>query len=156
MTKAVTVLRTTLKEMGKNWPGNCWLIVLKMIEVILTRPLTTNFKLTTSVHCAVSVCTPLPPSSCPLIICGRRQSLDKCLTPKSPSPAAGIWNKTNFPFHHSGLFTGFGMASSRTPLSEEKWDCPPRTMCSQVPWLAPQGLHNENPSPRICLRFKKS
>lgn len=60
MTKAVTVLRTTLKEMGKNWPWNCWLIVLKMIEVILTRPLTTNFKLTTRAHCAVSVCSPSP------------------------------------------------------------------------------------------------
>ena len=32
-------------------------------------------------------------------------------------PVAGIWNKVNVPFHQSGLFIGFWVASSGTPTS---------------------------------------
>lgn len=155
MTKAVTVLRTTLKEMGKNWRWNCWLIVLKMIEVILTRPLTTNFKLTTRAHCAVSVCSPSP-----IILSTdylwQEAVFGQVSDPHFPSLSAGIWNKTTSCFPPFCSLYWLWNGKQQDPTFGEKWDCPPRAMCSQVPWLFHRVCIMKNPSPRICLRFKKS
>lgn len=83
MTKAVTVLRTTLKK-WKKLTVELLINCAKMIEVIRTRPPDHQFQLTTRLTVLFLYVAP-PPLSCPLIICGRRQSLDKCLTPTSPA-----------------------------------------------------------------------
>ena len=44
---------------------------------------------------------------------GWSRPLYRC-PPPSP-PVAGIWNKTNFPFHQPGLYTGFWAVSSWIP-----------------------------------------
>ena len=65
----------------------------------------------------VSACDPPPHfvynSSHPLLVRRKGQPLDTYLPP-SP-PIAGIWNKASFPFHQSGLFIGFWVASSCIP-----------------------------------------
>ena len=43
------------------------------------------------------------------------QGLDLSTDVHPPPLVAGIWNKSNFSFHHSRLFIGFWAASSQTP-----------------------------------------
>ena len=52
--------------MGTNQPWNWRLTVLKTIKMTLVRPPTTNNKTTVTADCAVSACSPLPPSLKPL------------------------------------------------------------------------------------------
>ena len=116
--------------MATNRPWNWRLTVLKTIKKKKSRPLITNFKMTVRADCAVSACSPLPPSINVLahwLSVGGSQPLDR--GPPSPS-VASIHNKANFPFHQPCLFIGFWAVSSRTPLLvtqgvlERKWPTP--------------------------------
>ena len=75
----------------------------------------TNFKMTVRAACAVSACSRLPP---PIEALAPRQGCVGLWTRvhPPPTPAAGIQNKANFPFHQPGLFIGFCTADSWTPL----------------------------------------
>ena len=91
----------------------------KTIKMTLVRPPRTNLKMTFRAVCAVSACShPPPPTFCLKKLQPHwlsAQGVDLCTDVHPPPPVAGIWNKSNFPFHQSSLFIGFWAASSQTP-----------------------------------------
>ena len=82
---------------------------------MLIKPMT-NFKMTIRADCAVFPCNPLSLAVKAIVhLLGRRiWSLDRSL----PFPLmAGIQNKANFPLHQPGLYIGFRVARTWTPIS---------------------------------------
>ena len=121
MTKAATIPRTGLKEMGTNWPWHWRVTVLKTIKMTLVRPQMNHFKMTVRADCVVSAWSPLPPSIRVLIpwLSGdwQGEKLDFGQAASHPHlHLPSIQNKANLPFHQLGLFTGFWVVSSQTPL----------------------------------------
>ena len=80
---------------------------------MLIRPPHDHFKMTLRADCAVSACSPLPPSIKALsqVRGGNQPSW-------SPTPAsvAGIQIEANSPFHQPCLFIGFRAMSTQTLL----------------------------------------
>ena len=103
--------------MGTNWLWNWRWTVIKTIKMMPIRPPMTNVKMTVRADCAVSACSPLPASIKALAhwlsVGGVGLWTGLCPLPRQ---AAGLWNKANFPSHQPGLFIGFRVASSPTPL----------------------------------------
>ena len=83
--------------METNRPWNWRLTVLKTIKMLLIRPSMTNFKMIVRADCAVSACSPLPPSIKALAhwlsVGGVGVWTEVCPSP----PVVGIQNKGNFP-----------------------------------------------------------
>lgn len=123
--------------MGKNWPWDCRLTVLKTIEMMLVRPSRTNFKMTVTANYCFYYCILLPSpykSSCLLMVRVKRRNwpLDKLLShphqppyphPTLSPPPSGCQAskiKTNFPSQQPELFIGFWAVSRLTPLLLQK------------------------------------
>ena len=117
--------------MGTKGPWNWSLSALKMIKIMLVRPLMTNLEMTVRDDCAVSVWS--PPTAPPLFIniltrCfvrGGRVGLRQKSATAFPPPVASIWNKANFPFNQPGLLTGFWV--EKQPNLNPSPPCPQHT-----------------------------
>ena len=91
--------------MGNKLTWNWRSTVLKTIEMMMVRPLMTDFKMTVRVACAFSTRGPLlaSKSGWSLTVKGSGESAFGQVSSPSP-PAAGSQSKANF-FHQPGLFT---------------------------------------------------
>lgn len=122
MTKAATVTRTDLKEIGTNQSWNWRLTVFNQDDTHQTTvwPISTWLS---QLNCAVSACSPLPLPihawNFPLKALVHRMSVGVAGLqtgthhPQPPAQVASLQTKANFPF----LFIGFRVASSWLPLS---------------------------------------